>query len=179
MLYSKNGAYPKPLPFRILVNNVTRTDPTSFTPEEIAAAGYVAVVDPPFVPLYHRLDWTGEWVVTETRTLESAKAIKLEELSKYRKSKETQFTFNGTSLYLDQQCQARITGAVAGFAYRPYDIITWEVSRGNFVQFDKVTMEALAVAAWTHIKLCYEEVKVVTDLIKAATTIGQVDLIEW
>jgi hypothetical protein len=180
MLYSLNGAYPKLLPKRIVLSNgVTRTDSTTFTTEEIADAGYIAVVDPPFVPQYHNLLWTGtEWLVSETRTLDTAKTLKLEALSNIRRHWETQFNFNGAYIYLDQQTQARINAAVAGFAFRPDDIISWEVTRGTFVDFNKATMEALAVAAWTHVKQCYETVKAVTALIQACTTIEEVDAVD-
>jgi hypothetical protein len=179
MLYSKNGLYPEPLPFRIVMpNGTTRTDPATFTQEEITSAGYFVAPDPPSKGPYQTLAWTGtNWVLQETRTLEIAKSMRLEDLSAYRRYKETKFTFNGIEIYLDQQTQARINAAVAGFAYRPNDIITWEVTRGNFIQFDKPTMEAIAVAAWTHIKLCFENVKRITDLVQAATTIEEVDFI--
>jgi hypothetical protein len=39
-------------------------------------------------------------------------------------------------------------------------------------------MEALAVAAWTHVKQCYETVKAVTALIQACTTIEEVDAVD-
>jgi len=179
MLYSLNGKYPTPLPKRIILSNgTTRTDPTTFTPEEIADAGYAAVSDPPSIPPFHRLIWTGtEWSVEETRTVDSAKTTALNVLSRVRRQKETEFTFNEVQIYLDQQTQARINAAVAGFAYRPDDIITWEVTRGNFVEFNKPAMEALAVAAWDHVRLCYENVKRITDQIQAATTIEEVDFV--
>jgi hypothetical protein len=180
MLYSLNGAYPKPLPKRIVLSNgTTRTDPTTFTPEEIADAGYIQAPDPPPIPAYHKLTWGNqEWVLTEIRTLESAKELKLNSLSNIRRYYETQFEFNGVSIYLDQQTQARINAAVAGFAFRPDDTISWEVTRGNFVDFNKTTMEALAVAAWTHVKQCYETVKTVTAVIQACTTIAEVDAVD-
>lgn len=60
-LYSKNGSYPNQLPFRIkLSNGLTRTDPSTFTPEEIADAGYITVEDPPAsIPDTQILEWTG------------------------------------------------------------------------------------------------------------------------
>ena len=48
MLYSYKGNYPTQLPNRIrLSDGSTRTDKTTFTDEEIADAGYVAVDDMP------------------------------------------------------------------------------------------------------------------------------------
>ena len=68
MLYSKNGSYPNQLPFRIkLSNDLTRTDPSTFTPEEIADAGYITVEDPPASILDTQiLEWTGtDWNVRD------------------------------------------------------------------------------------------------------------------
>lgn len=67
MLYSKNGLYPTKLPFRItLSNGFTRTDPSTFTPEEIADAGYFAVSEPPILTQNQVLTWTGmDWYVRD------------------------------------------------------------------------------------------------------------------
>lgn len=67
MLYSYKNQYPKTLPFRIVLSDGrTRTDPTTFTAEEIADAGYVEVSDPPVITEYQRLSWDGSnWVVTD------------------------------------------------------------------------------------------------------------------
>lgn len=47
-LYSQGGTRPAPLPFRIVLpSGFTRTDPTSFSPEEIAAAGLVGPFEEP------------------------------------------------------------------------------------------------------------------------------------
>jgi hypothetical protein len=67
MLYSLNGARPVPLPFRIHVNGTTRTDPSSFTAEEIAAAGFTGpFIEPPYDPATQSLDWIdGAYVVVD------------------------------------------------------------------------------------------------------------------
>lgn len=68
MLYSKNGLYPSQIPFRIkLSNGMTRTDPSTFTPEEIADAGYITVEDPPASILDTQiLEWTGtDWNIRD------------------------------------------------------------------------------------------------------------------
>ena len=67
-LYSKNGSYPNQIPFRIkLSNGLTRTDPSTFTPEEITDAGYITVEDPPASILDTQiLEWTGtDWNVRD------------------------------------------------------------------------------------------------------------------
>jgi hypothetical protein len=61
MLYSYQNQYPKPIPFRIkLSDGRTRTDPSTFTEEEIADAGFVAVADKPTITDTQVLSWNGE-----------------------------------------------------------------------------------------------------------------------
>lgn len=80
-LYSLNGEIPQALPFRIYLTDsdglvYTRTDPESFTPEEIALAGYVEVSDPPETPENHSVSWSGtEWIVTDDTEAIQAKAL--------------------------------------------------------------------------------------------------------
>lgn len=59
MLYSYQGQYPEPLPFRIrLPNNFTRTTPSSFTQEEIESAGFTGPYE---MPEYDNKIETVEW----------------------------------------------------------------------------------------------------------------------
>lgn len=68
-IYSKDNGYPAPLPFRIVLpNGLTRTDPSTFTAEEIADAGYVEVPNAPELQANQILSWsaeTGNWVVED------------------------------------------------------------------------------------------------------------------
>lgn len=59
MLYSFNGGRPAPLPFRItLTNGFTRTDPSTFTEDEITAAGFTGpYTEPAYDPTTQQLDW--------------------------------------------------------------------------------------------------------------------------
>jgi hypothetical protein len=59
MLYSFQGSRPAPLPFRItLPNGFTRTDPSTFTEDEIRAAGFTGpYVEPPYNPATEQLSW--------------------------------------------------------------------------------------------------------------------------
>lgn len=66
--YTRDGSYPAPLPFRIrLKDGRTRTDPTSFTLEEIADAGYIpAPEEPQYDPATQRINWDGsDWIVSD------------------------------------------------------------------------------------------------------------------
>ena len=66
-LYSLNNQYPAPLPFRIVLpNGFTRTDPSTFTEEEIASVGYAAVPDKPIAGDNQIVGWsieTGTWSI--------------------------------------------------------------------------------------------------------------------
>ena len=65
-LYSLHGARPEPLPFRItLPNGFTRTDPSTFTEDEIHAAGFTGpYAPPPCDPATEQLGWVdGAYVV--------------------------------------------------------------------------------------------------------------------
>lgn len=61
LLYSHNNARPEPLPFRItLPNGFTRTDPSTFTEDEITAAGYIGpYTQPSYDSRTEVLDWNG------------------------------------------------------------------------------------------------------------------------
>lgn len=67
MLYSLRGQFPTHLPFRIrLSSGLTKTDPSTFTLEEIAAAGYVIVRDKPTATSTQVVEWSNgliDWVV--------------------------------------------------------------------------------------------------------------------
>lgn len=68
-LYTKSGSYPSSLPHRIrLSSGFTRTDPSQFTEEDIADAGYIpAPLQPEYDSETQRLDWNGsDWDIVET-----------------------------------------------------------------------------------------------------------------
>lgn len=66
-LYSFKGAWPTQLPNRIkLSNGFTKTDKTTFTVEDLADAGWVAVDYPPEIEYPNKLEWDGsilEWYI--------------------------------------------------------------------------------------------------------------------
>lgn len=79
-LYTKDGAYPAPLPERIrLSSGVTRTDSSTFTAAQISSAGYTAVSAPPTAGEFQHLTWTGTaWKLVDFTDDEIA-AIRREE----------------------------------------------------------------------------------------------------
>lgn len=74
MLYSYNNLYPKPIPFRIILpDGTSRTDPASFTQEEIVSAGYVEVPYPPSADINQVVEWTnGSWLLRDKTAEELA-----------------------------------------------------------------------------------------------------------
>jgi hypothetical protein len=71
-LYSYKGAWPTRLPNRLkFEDGFTKTDKTTFNAEDIAAAGWIEVEDPPFVEYPNKLEWDGEnWSVREPNASE-------------------------------------------------------------------------------------------------------------
>lgn len=69
MLYSYNNQYPKPVPFRIrLPDGRTRTDPNTFTAEELLNSGYIQVPEPPDINANQALSWDHvslSWIVRD------------------------------------------------------------------------------------------------------------------
>ena len=113
MLYSFKDQYPAELPFRIVLsNNLTRTDPSTFTEEEIADAGYTLVPDPPSITENQVLEWVGSWSIRDKTQEELSIEMQLK-IKEYDKA---------LTLHLDQTAQSkqydnRITCAVrAGYS---------------------------------------------------------------
>ena len=73
-LYTRNGSLPAAIPFRIsLSDGRTRTDPATFTPEEIADAGYVAANPKPSPGADQEVSWGGsDWVIRDKTAEELA-----------------------------------------------------------------------------------------------------------
>ena len=76
-LYTKNGSYPQPIPFRIrLSDGRTRTDPSTFTEEEILDAGYTPASDRPIPNSVQVVEWdasNSNWILRD-KTLEELQA---------------------------------------------------------------------------------------------------------
>lgn len=61
-LYSLQGELPKPLPARVrLSNGLTRTDPSTFTPEELSSWGYQGPIElPQWDPAIEIVEWSSD-----------------------------------------------------------------------------------------------------------------------
>jgi hypothetical protein len=87
-LYSYKSQYPKPLPHRItLSDGRTRTDPSSFTVQEIEDAGYAAAPDKPVANPWQNLNWTGaSWAVSD-KPVDQLKAEKEQQINSLREQR--------------------------------------------------------------------------------------------
>jgi hypothetical protein len=103
MLYSYKNSYPTNIPFRIrLSDGRTRTDPSTFTPEEILDAGYIEVSDPPQITEYQVLTWTGtQWFVRDMNSDE------ISEVERIKKEKIINLIVSQVQNKLDTFSQTR------------------------------------------------------------------------
>lgn len=72
-LYSLKGSKPEPIPFRLkFPDGFTRTDPSTFTADEISAAGYTGPYEyPTYDSKIETVEWTGtEFIVRPYNTQE-------------------------------------------------------------------------------------------------------------
>lgn len=174
-LYSFNGQYPGPIPFRIrLSNGMTRTDPSTFTTWEIANAGYEEVDPAPIITSTQILSWSSElvdWVVRD-KTAEELISEEIEkqnnlsnEITKHRDMLISQgFKFNDIMFDSRPEDQKRISGAAllafiaisqgapAGYYYwhggsEPF---TWIAQNNNTIEMDAYTVIEFGKAAAEH-----------------------------
>ena len=180
--YSFQGQYPiEGLPDRIrLPDGKVRTDSSSFTSQEIQEAGFILVPDPPAKQPNESLLWENNtWAVRDTRDLDEEKDSKLRALSLRRKQAEETFVFNGQTILLDEGTQARINAALIGLERSTEGTTTpWQIRRGVFVDFNTTTLEALGLAAFEHVRLCFVNAKAVSSRILAATSLADLDAID-
>ena len=93
MLYSHNKAEPKELPFKIyLSNGQVRTDPSSFSNEEIEDAGYVyAGFAPAHDTTTQKATWDGTAWVISNKTAEELQAEKDNLWKEIREQRDIKF----------------------------------------------------------------------------------------
>lgn len=197
MLYSYQGSYPQSLPFRIrLSDGSTRTEPSTFSQEEIQDAGYIEVPDEPIITSNQVLSWDSQnvqWVVrnkTEQELeneLNSAKQTRLNYISENRDSTLNQLVCN----WGDDQWDARESDSTrianvltmiqqAGnlgmptpstVDWRTYDDQTRALTVPELVQLGASMFQAQQVVWFKQAML--------KDMILAATTVEEINTITW
>lgn len=170
-LYSKAGDEPAPLPVRItLPDGRTRTDPATFTAEEIAEAGYVAVPAKPVPSAGQVVAWGGaDWIVTDIPAAE-IRADLLAELSAYRWQVETGgITLpSGIEVATDDRSKALINGALESLERGYYTSTDFKAANGTFT-LTLAEMAPLAEAVSIHVRDCFSAESAVTSQINALT----------
>lgn len=167
MLYSLNGKYPTPIPEKIrLSDGSTRTDSSTFTAEEIAAAGYVAVDPKPNFTYPYYVTWSGtDWVVGEY-SLEKVRQDQKQKVTDYRYNVEV----NHPTIDTSRQGQAMINGAWSAAQIDPNILIDFKTKSGAWQQLDATYIQALAetVAEW--VQQCFSREKALHQAIDAAVS---------
>lgn len=121
-VYSFRGRIPGPMPFRIrLPDGTTMTDPSTFTDQDLATAGYTAVNDKPTVADtqiviwdYENIDWlvrdkTAEELANDQEVKNNFFSLRITEERDRRI--ELGFYFNGHVFDSRPEDQKRISGA--------------------------------------------------------------------
>lgn len=117
-LYSYKTQYPKEIPFRIkLSDGKTRTDPSTFTPEEIADAGYTLVRDMPTAEKNQVVFWSSsdiDWIVRDKteHELQIESDLRRSKINGYRDARIARgFAFQNKMYDSRSEDQKRISGA--------------------------------------------------------------------
>ena len=175
MLYSYQGQEPKILPFRItLSNGQTRTDPSTFTPEEIADAGYTVAPNKPIVSYPEYVRWNGtDWDILE-QPIEIVKSEKKQQIATRRYQEE----ISHPSLDTTRESQAMINGVWSASQINPNLVVNFKQKDGTWVQADANTINIIAIAVIEHVQACFDNEKTLNDAVDLANTSSEVVAID-
>lgn len=197
MLYSLNGNYPQPLPFRIrLPDGSTRTEPSSFTPEEITSAGYIQVDDEPVPSDTQVVNWSSStlsWIVRDKTPEElqaelvSAKNERLSYITQCRDNdfntltttwnndtwdaRETDSTRIANVLTMIQQASQQGIPTPSTIDWRTYDDQSRTLTIAELTQLGASMFQSQQVIWYKQAAL--------KDQILAATTVAEVNAVVW
>lgn len=192
-LYSKNGSYPEPIPFRIkLSNGLTRTDPSSFTEEEINDAGYIEVSNPPSITSEQVLEWNFlnlEWIVRNVseQEINNLKQLRLNYITESRDldlnaltcqwnndtwdARESDSTRIANVLTMIEQANNQGIPTPSTIDWRTFDDQTKNLSVPELIQLGASMFQAQQVVWYKQAAL--------KDQILAATTVAEVKAVVW
>lgn len=197
MLYSLNGNYPQPLPFRIrLSDGSTRTEPSTFTPEDILSAGYIQVEDEPIPTENQIVSWspaTVSWIVRDKTPeelqaeLTSAKNERLLYITQCRDkdlnslttnwdndtwdARETDSTRIANVLTMIEQANNQGIPTPNAVNWRTFDDQTRILSIPEMIQ--------LGASMFQSQQIIWYKQATLKDQILAATTVAQVNAVVW
>lgn len=175
MLYSYKNQYPKRLPHRIKFDDGTsRTDASTFTEDEIAAAGYVAVEPKPIVYHPEYVTWNGTaWVVQEY-SFEQLREEKNRELAAYRYTQEISHPDIDTS----RESQSMINAVWTASQIDPTILINFKNKDGSWIQLNAELIGLISRQVITHVQQCFDNEKTLSEAIDACTTTQELAAID-
>lgn len=197
MLYSLNGNYPQPIPFRLrFPDGSTRTDPSTFTEEEITSLGYVQVEDEPVPTDTQVVSWspsTISWIIRDKTPeelqadLTVAKNQRLVYITECRDNtfkvltttwnndtwdaRETDSTRIANVLTMIQQANQQGIPTPSTVDWRTYDDQSRTLTIAELTQLGASMFQAQQVIWYRQAML--------KDQVLAATTIQQINNITW
>lgn len=130
------------------------------------------------MPRHDIYDAQGNVTVIDPRTLEEAKAERLELLAERRWRAETGgTTFAALPVATDDRSQAKIMGARLAANADPGYVVKWKTAAG-FVDLNAPAIVALSDAVRAHVQSCFDREAELTADIEAAATREAVDAID-
>lgn len=197
MLYSLDGRYPTKLPFRIrLPNGSTRTDPSSFTPEEITSAGYIQVEDEPIPTDTQIVNWSSStlsWIVRD-KTPEELQAelisAKNERLSYITQSRDKDFntlttTWNNDTWDARETDSTRIANVLTMIQQASQQgiptpsTIDWRTYDDQSRTLTIAELTQLGASMFQSQQVIWYKQAALKDQILAATTVAEVNAVVW
>lgn len=120
--------------------------------------------------------WDGsKWVID----LEKLKVEKRAEIADKRWQYETSgITVAGVEIATDRESQALLTAAVLKVKDDPSYTVNWKAKNGWAV-LDAATILAVVDAVRSHVQACFDREKELQEQVEAATTIEELNTIEW
>jgi hypothetical protein len=113
-------------------------------------------------------------------TLDDYKKLKREELAAKRFEYETSgFDFNGIRVDTSRQSQATLGNAYVSMKNNLIPSVDWKDSTGNFITLTLTQVEPLAIAVAEFVQAAFSKEKTLIQLVNAATTKSEVDLVVW
>lgn len=124
-------------------------------------------------------DEQGNGTVTDTRTLDEAKAERLALLADRRwLAQNGGIVLSGVPLPTDDGMQIKITGARLAAEANPAYTVRWKIRPGVFVSFDAAAVIGLSDTIRAHVQGCFDNEDALSALIVAAETNDAVDAVD-
>jgi len=197
MLYSLNGNYPSTLPFRIrLSDGRTRTDPSTFTEEELTDAGYTAVSDEPVPTALQIVEWDSvniNWIVRDKtpqeleNELNSAKDSRMIYITDSRDSELRQLTcqWNNDQWDAREADSTRIANVLtmieqaSNLGIPTPSTIDWRTYDDQNRTLTVADLVQLGASMFQAQQIVWVKQAMLKDQIQASTTVEEVNSIVW